>query len=87
MSAPIGHTCPDIDEAIAIIERAENAASDLSNLTGRSGILENLRSANDALRKWGYEQEELVEERDSEIESLNERIAELEAKLAELEAA
>lgn len=87
MSAPVGHTCPSIDQAIDVIEKAERAASELSDLLGRNGILENLRSDNDALRKWGYVQEELVEERDSEIETLNERIAELEAKLTELEAA
>lgn len=87
MGAPVKHTCPDIDHALKLVHEAHEAASALEELLGYTGMLEKLRNANDALRQWGYEQEEIVGERDDEITRLNERIAELEQQLAEVPSA
>lgn len=62
-NAPVGHTCPMIDEVISAIKSVnwdENNYWDESRLVE---IMEKIRSANDSLRTWGndlcYERDEL----------------------------
>ena len=101
-NAPIGNTCPDIDEAINVLagvaDRIEQIAARLpdecsgevddletqaSNLRrlfeGRRSNLEELRSANESLRKWGNEQHERAEDALSEVKDLQRQVSELEA--------
>lgn len=94
--APVGNTCPLIDEVISAVEDAtfeENIWWDKESVTA---ILEKIRSANSELREWGnyeYERAEDAEkERDNfeaekldleeELRELKERVAELEEELS-----
>jgi uncharacterized protein Yka (UPF0111/DUF47 family) len=92
MSAPVKHTCPDIDKAIkkatGAIKTAEygmkhvDKSSDeydrfreiINDVEDIEPILEQLRSSNDELRKWG-------EELSDELHSSANYIEELEQKL------
>ncbi len=89
--APVGNTCPIIDEVIAFLENIEfnlddEDESDLD--VGRKhslNLLERIRTANQTLREWGNEmyQDREYWEKDSdekarEIISLQEQIISLE---------
>lgn len=69
MSAPVKHTCPDIDSLQDDIKRFTNDVI---------GELESLRRANAALRDWG-------EDLEKELAEANDKIEELEQQLAEKE--
>lgn len=87
MAAPIKHTCPDIDKYIKYIKMVickdrylknmneidlyDTALAMNSELENCIGYLEELRSSNDELRKWG-------EELDNQLEDAANRINELE---------
>lgn len=83
MKAPVGHTCPDIDKAIKIIQSAQKLFNQLdkqgiddcyyesSCLDDAIDLLEDLRKSNDALRSWGYGLDE-------ELDKAWDRISELE---------
>ncbi len=84
---PIKHTCPDIDKYIKWIKMSVYKDRELNNMDEKDlrdtasqmssqleeciGYLEELRSSNDTLRKWGIEEAE-------EVDSLNAYISELE---------
>ena len=84
MSAPVRHTCPDIDQCLALVQIAieatdSDAALDaLEQLAGRHGYLEDLRSSNNALREWGHKLE-------AELEMAHARIDELQAIIEGME--
>lgn len=89
MSAPVRHTCPNIDKALKHIKQAwieiKDAIDDKQiqnsiecELDMAADILEDLRKDNDSLRTWGKEQEE-------EIKNLNDYVSELETRLEESE--
>jgi predicted RNase H-like nuclease (RuvC/YqgF family) len=88
---PVGYTCPKIDHCIDTIKAVisgESGWSPLDDLIGRHGELEEIRSANDALRDWGTENEDRVKELEATVarlESENESLrGELKAAHAEL---
>lgn len=80
MSAPIKHTCPDIDKALKYLKSArQQLANNLDDtdirwingdLDSVESILEDLRSSNDSLRSWGHDLEK-------EIEELNEQMGKM----------
>ena len=88
MKAPVGYTCPDINQCITWLNTAKEnilrATTELENLDERpyealSALdeaykycdvekeLEELRSANSALRDWGYELYEELEQLKREL--------------------
>lgn len=66
MGAPVGHTCPDINEAIQSLKEIEAHTYHVNS------ILEGLRKDNEALREWGYSLEEKVNNLEKEITKLEE---------------
>ena len=91
MAAPIGNTCPDIDKLLKVIKNLrdlkyipddekeiKNLFSNIDDeLFGIAGSLEELRSSNDTLRKWGKEMEEEAESLSVQYSDLEERYNEL----------
>lgn len=77
---PVGYTCPKIDACIDMIKSVvEGGAgwSDLDILIGRNGVLEKIRSDNEALRDWGSAEEDRASELDAtvaQLESENETL-------------
>lgn len=77
---PVGHTCPKIDDCISRIEAVvdgRDGYSVLSDLIGRKGALEEIRFANEALREWGAENEDRVEELEGDVARLERVIEDL----------
>jgi len=81
MAAPIKHTCPDIDRAIKHLKQAKSECKDLIEdkkeyqsveyeIEAAIGYFEELRSANDQLRKWGEELESELQNAAEEINRL-----------------
>lgn len=70
---PVGYTCPKIDACIVAIESVINGGSgwlELDGLIGRNGTLEEIRSANDALREWGADEEDRANDLESQVARL-----------------
>ena len=90
MSAPVGHTCPKIDNVIDnikdAIKEAESIQSTLSDLIGRNDLMEKIRDANATLREWGEGLESELEEMTSERDSLQEELEAAQAEIAALRA-
>lgn len=87
--APVGHTCPHIDNVIGEIT---NAVKILDDLYHSNGPLEELREENAKLREWGNELVEELEEAEKELdevrrelESANDKIEYLQGLVRELE--
>lgn len=94
MSAPVKHTCPDIDKYIKYIKRAIYKDRDLKNMDEKElydaassmsaelesciDYLEDLRKSNGELRDWG-------EGLDKELSNAADEIYNLEQKLEELQ--
>lgn len=87
---PVGNTCPKIDEIIAdlggcldnlkgatvhnISDVVHEAIETLSRLSSMYSPLEDIRSANLALRRWGNELVEDLEEAEKEITRLEQLV-------------
>lgn len=89
MSAPVKHTCPDIDKAIKWINEARKISWDGKSefpeacdsfrdiydyIDDIGDILEDLRKSNDALRKWGEGLEDEIQILGEEINKMNTNI-------------
>lgn len=81
MSAPVKHTCPDIDKALKHLKNAWSEIKDLVEdkqsrnsieyeLDYVGDILEQLREDNDSLRTWGKEMEEEKESLESLVDDM-----------------
>lgn len=75
-NCPIPYTCPAID---SVISKAENIIGDAQTITT---VIEDLRKANEQLREWGTEMEELAADRQKEIDYLESTISDLKAELS-----
>jgi hypothetical protein len=85
---PVGHTCPKIDACISAIESVYNGKEGygiLDDLLGSAGLLEEIRSANEALRDWGAEQEDEASDLRGEVSDLTKTVSSQEDRIAELE--
>lgn len=95
-SAPVGHTCPDIDKAIKFIRGAmdyldglkfENRADErerdgnVVDLDKAIDLLEELRESNDTLRDWGADGEQRVEELTATVDDLEKQVEDLQSDL------
>lgn len=93
MSAPVKHTCPDIDAVIKTIKGVEHlcklsgteAPEDLvqiideisSDLWGLDGDIERLRIDNSQLREWGEQLESDLNDAEEKLEELKQEIEKL----------
>lgn len=94
-NAPIGNTCPIINDAVNYIEGFREAFSNEDNdidFHFALGVMEDIRSANLELRNWGNglyrDLEEIEQERNKLIDQLDDSESELEkakTKIEELE--
>lgn len=87
---PVGHTCPKIDAVISSVNSAINrccqgdadsAADDLAEVEAK---MEVIRDANDQLRDWGAEQEDLANSHAESISDLEKEISMLRDEIADL---
>lgn len=76
--APVKNTCPDIDKVIDCVTGARD------NLYGLERTMEQLRSDNSALRDWGNDEANRVDELESEQEELRNEIDELKREIERL---
>lgn len=84
MSAPVKHTCPDIDASIKRLKDIILSCRDIEDSSLRRDIeweadyvideLEKLRKANAVLRDWGEELEKELQDAHDEIYSLEEEL-------------
>lgn len=86
-NAPVGNTCGDIDKVSqGIIDayealRHEDIDSAESVLVGLNNTLEQIRSDNAELRKWGNEQYQRAEDTEDAIKCMQDEITDLENQL------
>lgn len=94
-NAPIGDTCPMINEVIDACNDVDWTVSNRYTLKSVTEIMEKIRTANATLREWGNElceqtsdlESEIddlksdLKEKESEIEYLNDQIKELQKQL------
>lgn len=79
---PVGNTCPTINSAISYIDQVKNATKDIYYWCEQAETeLEELRSANDALRTWGNDEAERVDELEDKVYDLEAQIEELKEEL------
>lgn len=78
MAAPIGQTCPDINKLIRGISAMDLDRADKHYILDE---LENLRSGNEKLRKWGEESEASLENSQQELAEMEDRLIETQAEL------
>ena len=85
-NAPVGNTCPKIDNVIAIIDNLSeydiNIDDEFSNMEKdvkeAISIMENIRSDNSELREWGNELFREKVDLENNVYQLEKRISELE---------
>lgn len=99
-NAPIGNTCPMIDNIIGRMEAAKNEAEYISKnpeqdsseevnlilgeLVEAIKEMEDIRSANSELRDWGNEEHERANEAEKERDELTGEVDELKSKIENL---
>ena len=97
--APVGHTCPKIDQVIGFLEKIDwdMGNEDEKDLDAECkqavSIMEEIRKANDALRAWGNEEyndkNEYEKERDElerEVKNLKSDLSDMAAEIKDLKA-
>lgn len=99
-NAPVGNTCPKIDEVLSILTAIYQSSEEMSKgeLKSVEDLMEKIRSDNAALREWGNDQcnqlEEMEKDRDyyqdktgeleNEVKDLQSEVRELEKQLSEV---
>jgi predicted nucleic acid-binding Zn-ribbon protein len=98
--APVGNTCPLIDQVIFLINDLSNYDTSVDDdkidmqydIKDANNLLEKIRSANSSLRDWGnelYSEKEDLEKQVSdltdEVTNLKDELKKLESQITELE--
>ena len=84
--APVGNTCPLIDEVISAIESADWSENTFHTAQSVSEIMEKIRSANLELRNWGNDEFKRAEELDKDLDYANREIEQLKSVIENIEA-
>lgn len=87
-NAPIGNTCPMIDEVIAFIEhlRFEHSNDDNSkDFKDALGLMEDIRKANKSLRDWGNEEYKRAEDAEDDCGRAKKEVSQLEDEVADMQ--
>jgi predicted RNase H-like nuclease (RuvC/YqgF family) len=90
-NAPIGHTCPKIDQVISFLEKIEwnledEDEKDLSiECKEMVEVMEEIRKANDTLRTWGNEEYNSKNEYEEERDDLEKEVKNLKSDLSDLQ--
>jgi len=87
-NAPIGHTCPKIDSVISMIHSVYTSSEEMSRneYTEFKKLMEEIRSANSALREWGNELYYKADELESDLDDANRQVKDLESDIESLRA-
>lgn len=80
---PVGNTCPFIDDVLDFLKNIENLED--SDYKWIKKQLENLRTQNSALRDWGNDEQNKVNELKSEAEKAERKISDLESTVSDFE--
>src|SRR5688572_5049408 len=78
-NAPIGHTCPKIDDVISMVHDFYKSGGEMSvyDYNSFEKKMEQIRDANSTLREWGNEQNQLAEEYEKDLDDAKDEIADL----------
>ena len=85
-NAPIGHTCPKIDDVISMVHNWYSDAEEITKSDYQifEKKMEEIRSANSTLREWGNEQCLLAEQWEDDLNSANNQISDLKDEIESL---
>ncbi len=88
-NAPIGNTCPKIDQVIRFLEKIDwsldDKEKDLSiECKEIVEIMEEIRNANDTLRTWGNEEYNSKNEYEEEKDDLEKEVKNLKSDLSDM---
>jgi chromosome segregation ATPase len=89
-NAPVGNTCPKIDQVISFLENIDwdledEAEKDLSiECKEMVEVMEEIRKANDALRTWGNEEYKSKNEYEKERDDLEKEVKDLKSDLSDM---
>ena len=84
--APVGNTCPMIDEVISAIESVDWSENTFHTAQSVSEIMEKIRSANLELRNWGNDEFKRAEELEKDLDYANREIEQLKDVIENIEA-
>ena len=77
-NAPVGNTCPTIDEVIAFIDSiVPDENLERQEIEHIKNLIEDIRSANSQLREWGNDNHERAETLEEELKSIDKRVIDL----------
>ena len=86
-NALVGHTCPLIDKVISFLDSIDCEEVHPNDIKTYINVLEEIRSANDALRTWGNElykeKDEMESDYDSKISDFEKTMADLETEISD----
>ncbi len=85
-NAPIGNTCPMIDEVISGINSVDWSDNTFHTSDSLGETMEKIRSANLTLRNWGNDECKRANELDNDLDYANRQIKDLEAEVKSLKA-
>ena len=89
-NAPVGHTCPKIDQVISFLEKIDWDLSDddekdlFIECKEMVEVMEEIRKANDALRTWGNEEYQSKNEYEEERDDLEKEVKNLKSDLSDM---
>jgi chromosome segregation ATPase len=87
-NAPVGHTCPKIDQVISFLEKIDWNLEDEKDLSIECKemveVMEEIRKANDALRTWGNEEYNSKNEYEEEKDDLEKEVKNLKSDLSDM---
>jgi len=84
-NAPIGNTCPIINDVVRYIEGFKFDEDFEYEKSQCLSVVEDIRSANQTLRDWGNEMHDEKEELQGQVDSLESEVVDLKDKIEALE--